>query len=116
MRLNFNMLSDPLISVIRNNFLLSRKRGLIAAKWQSFKAFSTCSVHQPKMEVRFSCGCKATKAASAALRFALGSAFIAVKLCPPRSPTPLPADAVLSARATLQLVLKTRTKGTTMCL
>ena len=51
---------------------------------------------------------------------------IAVHLCPPSSTlssnsvrtrsTGLPAEATLSARATLQLILETRTRGTTMCL
>jgi hypothetical protein len=41
---------------------------------------------------------------------------IAVHLCPANGSAPLPGKAILSARATLQLVLETRTKGTTMCL
>jgi hypothetical protein len=61
-------------------------------------------------------GSAAAAATSTSLRFALSSAFIAVKLCPPRSPTSLPADAVLLVRATLQLVLETRIKGTAIWL
>jgi hypothetical protein len=49
-----------------------------------------------------------------------GIQVIAVHLCPPASlssgASRFPSEAVLSARATLQVVLETRTKGKTMCL